>query len=299
MNISKKLLLITLIATGVTTGVHSMGHAKKAASAAGTVAYYSLAGCLCAEGIERLLAHANNDTPDDTLIEATSVKTPEPLQNFVRNVIHREGVENPYGINVRIHTDPQSPYAAAPNTIFIDLNEALRLTNCFTSPIDNKFKIKIDNEIGCSTHVKWTNKEYIIRSIAMVTHEAAHLKNNDAASKTAACFVIPTLTLLASRYKPILTLTNKGFFTKVATGILLNEINSLIYSACSRYQEYRADDAITETAEMIMFIKVLHADSHAYPPNPSIYGLLKDSHPDPRKRMARIASRLQDNDSNK
>ena len=285
MNLNKKSWILFLAICAAHNN-YGMGHTKRALSAAGTIAHYGLAGWMCKEGVERLMLCTDNDA----ILDATSEEAPEHLQTFVRNIMKREGVKNPDEIKISIYTDPQSPYASGLNTIFIDFDEAMKLTGSFIS--NDPIKVSKNVHLGCSVTTKWTNKEYITRSIAMLRHEIAHIKNNDALCSAAACFLIPAMTLCASRYKPILSLINKNVPTKIGTGIALNTMNNILKGQYSQYQEYRADDAVTEPIEMLMIMKDFNANSHVFPPNPSIYGQLTQDHPDLRYRIKRMSERL-------
>lgn len=290
MNTLRTLLVVFIATSAIPTYLNCMGRTKKTISVAGTGIHFGLAGWMFKKGVDRLLID------EDKEIEEGSVRAPKSLTKYAHTILEFKGIKNPTNIMVRINGDPSSPYAASTKALFIDIREAKRLVQCLGSLSDEQLDIYIDNQMGCSTHITWSTGEYITRSIACLGHEAHHLEHNDILRETAAHFIIPALTLLTSRYKPILALTGKSISTKILSGAFLHEANKLLLAAYKRHQEYAADDAVTEPAEMLMLIKDLNATSHAYPPNPSIYGLLKSSHPDPRYRIERMANRLMEDE---
>lgn len=284
IHLNKKISAFILLT--ISTTAFPMGYAKKTASAAGTVAHYAGAGWMLKEGIERLMFDEEEN------IEQHSIPAPEPLADFVHGVLQRENLLNPEAIKVRIIIDPQSAYGTSKNAVYIDLDEAKKLEHCINNRLQ-PLKFKIDHAMGCTTTATWQPMEYIIRTVGIITHEAAHIRNHDSEKKTAACFAIPILSLMLSRYTPLFSFITQSFSSKLLSGLLLNEINHIAFGAYSRRLEYQADDAITATPEMHMFLKELNINSYAYPPNPNIYEILKNSHPDPRFRMVRMIRRLQ------
>ena len=285
VNLNK--IIYTIIFPALFTTAFPMGYTKKAVSAAGTVAHYTAAGWMFKKGVERLLED------EEKTLKEYSLPAPEPIANFVQGILRRQNIPNPETVKVHIHKGPQSPYASGKRVVLIDIDEAQTLAYCLENSLHRPFKIKTDRTMGCSIRASWTPAEYLVRTVAIITHEAKHMLAHDKEKKTAAYFAIPLLTFMLSRYKPILTLVQKSLTSKVASGLILNEINQITFGAYSRRIEYQADDAITEVPEMVMLIKDLHIISHTYPPNPNIYGLLKNSHPDPRYRITRLIDRVE------
>jgi hypothetical protein len=284
-NLNKKISAFVLLA--ITTTAFPMGYAKKTASCAGTIAHYTAAGWMLKKGVERLMHDEEKN------IQEYSLPAPEPLADFVHGILRREKIPNPETVKVRLHKYPTSPYAAGKRVVYINIEEAQQLANCFGKQFDSSFKIKHDHNMGCSITATWKPTEYIFRTVGMLTHEAAHIRNHDTEKTTAACFAIPIVSLMLSRYTPILSLIKHSVSSKVLSGLMLNEINHIAFGAYSRRLEYQADDAITRTPEMYMFIKELNINSYAFPPNPNPYEILKNTHPDSRLRITRMVDRLQ------
>jgi hypothetical protein len=291
MNMFKKTLFFSLTIGTLSSPLYAMHHAKRAWSGLGSGIHFALAGQMIIDGVK----HSSQNI--DEITDETTFSAPPHIEYFVHKVLKRENVKDHKKIKVRIKYDASSEYSTTSNRVIISLEEAKLLNHILTTDPTNwpnyTLTKKEPSYFNCKTSINWTYQDYITSSIAVLTHEAAHIKNKDAQEDAVSFFAIPIATLLLSRYKPLQSIIKKGMFTKVTSGLGLNEVNKLVYSANNRRQEKRADDAVVNRDEILASIKLLTFHSHAFPMPSSLYQRLHRAHPSPMNRRNRYVRRLE------
>ncbi|MEX0849267.1 MAG: M48 family metalloprotease [Candidatus Dependentiae bacterium] len=284
MHIFKKTLFFGLAIGTLSSPLYAMHHAKRIWSELGTSIHFALASQMAVGGI--IAMREDNTHP-----------APPLIKDFVHTILERENVEKPEKIKVHITKEKSSEYATNGTKVTLAQEEAKILDHILkTDPTNRPYYTLTKESQDCSVYEKWTYQDYLTCSKAILAHEAAHIKNKDVKKMIASCFPIPIGTLLLSRYKPLYQIIKHGMFTKVISGLGLNEINKLIFFANRRHQEKRADEAIVHRDEIKEIIKYLTFYAHIDPKPSSLYELLHNDHPSDMSRINRFAKRLEEMD---
>ena len=258
-------------------------------STIGNALCYGLAGWMLGDGVKDVYRMQQ----DKKLIESYPHDTPEHLQRFIRAVLKREGFQQSEQIPIIICNSPikfaMSPY------VFILNHEEASLIDLSLRTLENNKPFVTTCDLGLETTIQtvWEPYDYLKRTMGIISHEAAHGKNNDSARLIAGKMLISIAGLCALRCNGIRQITHQSLFTKIGAGYALYETDKLMHAAHARLCENWADDAITQEYEALMVIKDLLRSSHENVPSTSIYQQLLANHPVPEKRVERIWNRLQ------